>query len=103
MPIRAGAAAAESWVVAIRSLPMATPCSFTPCSAPHSQVGHESSATWAPVSPMVRYCVRSEQPTDERRPNGQVTCGSPGGRSELFANTIPAAPGAHRVSHMIAV
>ena len=103
MPIRAGAAAAESWVVAIRSLPMATPCSFTPCSAPQTQVGQESRVAWAPVSPIVRYCVRRVQPVDERRPNGQATCGSPGGRSEFFANTMPAAPGAHRVSHMIAV
>ncbi len=103
MPISAGAEAIESWVVATRSLPMATPCSFTPCSAPHNHVGHERSAAWAPVSPMVRYCVRREQPAEERRPNGQATCGSPGGRSEFLANTMPAALGAHRVSHMVAV
>ena len=59
MPISAGLAAAASWVVLTRSFPMATPCSLTPCSAPHSQVGQESKAACAPVSPIVRYWVRS--------------------------------------------
>ena len=58
MPMRAGAAAPASWVVATRSLPMATPYSLTPCSAPQSQVGQESRVAWAPVSPIVRYWVR---------------------------------------------
>ncbi len=57
----------------------------------------------APVSPMVRYCVRNVQPAEERRPNGHAIWTSPGGRSEFFANTIPRGPGAHSVSHMIAV
>ena len=82
---------------------MATPYSLTPCSAPHSQVGHESRVAYAPVSPMVRYCVRSEQPAEARRPKGQATWTSPGGRSEFFANTMPRGPGAHSVSHMVAV
>ena len=103
MPIRAGVAAAASWVVPTRSLPMATPCSLTPCSAPHSQVGQERKVAWAPVSPMVRYCVRNVQPAEARRPNGHATWTSPGGRSEFLANTIPCGPGAHRVSHMVAV
>ncbi len=103
MPISAGAAAAESWVVATRSLPMATPCSFTPCSAPHNQVGQDRNAACAPVSPMVRYWVRSEQPAEGRRPKGQAIWGSPGGRSEFLANTMPEGPRAQRVSHMVEV
>ena len=103
MPIRAGGAAAASWVVLTRSLPMATPCSLTPCSAPHSQVGQERKVACAPASPMVRYCVRRVHPAELRRPNGQATWTSPGGRSEFLANTMPAGPGAHSVSHMLAV
>ena len=101
MPVSAGAAAAASWVVATRSLPMATPCSLTPCSAPHIQVGHDRKVAWAPVSPMRRYWVRSVQPAEDRRPKGHATCTSPGGRSEFLANTMPEEPGAHSVSHMI--
>ena len=56
----------------------------------------------APASPMVRYCVRKVHPAEARRPNGQATCASPGGRSEFLANTMPAGPGAHSVSHMLA-
>ena len=100
MPIRAGLAAAASWVVLTRSFPMATPCSLTPCSAPQSQVGQERNVACAPVSPMVRYCVRSVQPAEARRPKGQATWTSPGGRSEFLANTMPRGPGAHSVSHM---
>src|SRR6185437_1907213 len=103
IPISAGAAADESWVVATRSFPMATPCSLTPCSAPHSHVGQDSKAAWAPVSPMVRYWVRNEHPADDRRPKGHVIWGSPGGRSEFLANTMPEDPRAQRVSHMVAV
>ena len=103
MPISAGLADAASWVVRTRSFPMATPCSLTPCSAPQSQVGHESSVAYAPVSPIVRYCERNVQPAEARRPKGQTTWTSPGGRSEFFAKTMPLGPGAHSVSHMIAV
>ncbi len=103
IPISAGRAASASCVVLTRSFPMATPCSFTPCSAPHSQVGHESNAACAPVSPMDRYCVRSVQPAEARRPKGQVIWTSPGGRSEFLANTMPCGPGAQSVSHMAAV
>ena len=92
-----------SWVVLTRSFPMATPCSLTPCSAPQIQVGQDRKVAWAPVSPMERYWVRNVQPTEARRPNGQAICTSPGGRSEFLANTMPAAPGAHSVSHMLAV
>ena len=57
----------------------------------------------APVSPIERYCVRSVQPAEARRPKGQAIWISPGGRSEFLANTMPLRPGAHRVSHMVAV
>src|ERR1019366_8106683 len=100
MPIRAGRARAASCTVPTLSFPMATPNSLTPCSAPHSQVGHERSAACAPVSPMERYCVRREQPAVGRRRKGTVSWTSPTGRSEFLAKTIPPAPGAHRVSHM---
>ena len=103
MPVRAGLARAASWVVPTRSLPMATPYSFTPCSAPQIQVGHESRTACAPVSPMVRYWVRSVHPFEERRPNGHVTCTSPGGRSEFLAKTVPAGLRAQSVSHIVAV
>ena len=103
MPMRAGAAAAASWVVLTRSFPMATPYSFTPCSAPQSQVGQDRNAACAPVSPMVTYCVRSVHPAEARRPKGQAICTSPGGRSEFLANTMPRGPGAQSVSHMVAV
>ena len=88
-------------MVATRSLPMATPYSLTPCSAPHSQVGQDRKVAWAPVSPMLRYWVRRVHPAEARRPKGHATCTSPGGRSEFLANTMPAGPGAHSVSHMI--
>ena len=78
MPISAGLAAAASCVVLTRSFPMATPCSLTPCSAPHSQVGQESNVACAPVSPMERYCVRNVHPAEERRPKGQAIWTSPG-------------------------
>ena len=103
MPISAGFAAAASCVVLTRSFPMATPCSLTPCSAPQSQVGHERNAAWAPASPMERYWVRKVHPAEARRPKGQAIWTSPGGRSEFLANTMPRRPGAHRVSHMVAV
>ncbi len=103
MPISRGVAAAASWVVLTRSFPMATPCSLTPCSAPQSQVGQESKAACAPVSPMERYCVRSVQPAEARRPKGQAIWTSPGGRSEFLANTMPRGPGAQSVSHIVAV
>ena len=67
-----------------------------------SQVRQDKNAACAPASPMVRYWVRSVQPADGRRPNDRATCTSPGGRSEFFANTIPAGPGAHSVSHRAA-
>ena len=79
---------------------MATPNSLTPCSAPHSHVGHDSRAAWAPVSPIERYCVRSVHPAVGRRPNGTASCTSPTGRSEFLAKTMPSAPGPHRVSHI---
>ena len=100
MPMSAGCAAAASCVVLTRSFPMATPCSLTPCSAPQSQVGQERNVACAPASPMERYCVRSVQPADVRRPKGQATWTSPGGRSEFLANTMPRRPGAHSVSHI---
>ena len=103
MPMSAGAAAAASCVVPTRSFPMATPCSLTPCSAPQSHVGRERNVACAPVSPMVRYCVRRVHPAEARRPKGQATWTSPGGRSEFLANTMAPGPGAHRVSHMAAV
>ncbi len=103
MPMSAGFAEAASCVVPTRSFPMATPYSLTPCSAPHSQVGQERNAACAPASPMERYCVRSVQPADVRRPKGQATWISPGGRSEFLANTMPRRPGAHSVSHIGAV
>ena len=62
-----------------------------------------ASAAWAPVSPIVTYWVRSVHPAEPRRPNGQATCTSPGGRSEFLANTMPDGPGAHSVSHMVEV
>ena len=103
MPMSAGLADAASCVVATRSFPMATPCSLTPCSAPHSQVGQERKAACAPVSPIERYCVRRVHPAEARRPKGQAIWTSPGGRSEFLANTMPRGPGAHSVSHMVAV
>ena len=54
----------------------------------------------APVSPIVMYCERNVQPAAARRPKGQTTWTSPGGRSEFFAKTMPLGPGAHkRVTH----
>ena len=100
MPISRGRACAESCTVATRSLPMATPNSLTPCSAPHSHVGQDSRAAWAPVSPMERYCVRRMHPAVGRRPNGTASWTSPTGRSEFLAKTMPPTPGPHSVSHM---
>ena len=53
-PCRAARAAAArgSSMVQIFSLPIATPCSFTPCSTPHSHVGCEPTSATAPGSGM---------------------------------------------------
>src|SRR4029078_9285905 len=47
---------------------------------------------------MWRYCVASVPPAARAR-CGSSTCASPGGRSEFFANTMPARVRRHRVSH----
>ena len=100
MPMSAGAAARTSWVVATRSLPMATACSFTPCSAPHSQVGHDSRAACAPVSPMLRYWVRNVHPAEARRPKGHADLHLAGGSvGVLGEHHAPGAGGAQRVAH----
>ena len=62
MPSRAGGAERGSSTVLTISLPMATPCSLIPCSAPHSQAGRDSTVAAAPVSGSSRYCVRSTAP-----------------------------------------
>ena len=61
-PCRAAPAggACGSSTVQIFSLPIATPCSFTPCSAPHSHVGCEPTNAYAPGSGDRRYCVSSD-------------------------------------------
>ena len=62
MPSSAGGASRGSSTVLTISLPMATPCSLTPCSAPHSQAGRDSSVAAAPRSGSSRYWVRSRPP-----------------------------------------
>ena len=99
MPRRPARCARGSSTVQIFSLPIATPCSLHPCSAPQSHVGCEPTNADAPRSSMRRYCVASVPPATRAR-CGSSTCASPGGRSEFFANTMPARVRRHRVSHM---
>ena len=67
MPSSAGGWARGSSIVQIFSLPIATPCSFTPCSAPHSHVGCEPTNADAPASGIRRYCVSSAPPARRGR------------------------------------
>ena len=100
IPMRRGGACAASCTVATRSFPMATPNSLTPCSAPHSQVGQESRAAWAPVSPIERYWVRRMQPAVGRRPNGTASWTSPTGTVRVLGEDhAPHARPAQRVAH----
>ena len=98
MPIRAGGAGAGRRPSRRCSLPIATPCSFTPCSKPHSQSGREPSTACAPASSSSRYCVRTLPPAG-RRANASTTCGSGTGRSEFLANSVRPPPTTHSVSH----
>ncbi len=80
------------------SLPMATPCSFTPCSAPHNQVGRDNTWPPAPVSGSSRYWVCNRPPAG-RRPWRSTTWASLTGRSEFLANSVPRSPRSTEVSH----
>jgi hypothetical protein len=98
MPSRAGGAARASSTVHTFSLPIATPCSFTPCSSPQSHAGREASSAWAPGSASSRYCVRTVPPAG-RRSTRSTTCASFGGRSEFFPKRVAFGPTMQRVSH----
>src|SRR5579875_663180 len=98
MPMSAGGAPAAPLRVSTRSLPMATPCSFTPCSAPHSHNGRDSSTAAVGLDSTCRYCVRST-PLPLRRAWASGSWTSDGGRSEFLANSVPCVPTTHRVSH----
>ena len=102
MPSSAGGAARGSSTVQTFSLPIATPCSLTPCSAPHSHVGRDTTAAAAPGSGSARYCVCSVgvAPAGARPACDSTTCASSGGRSEFFANSVPVGPTTQSVSHM---
>src|SRR6476661_4329543 len=76
---------------------MATPCSLTPCSTPHSHVGREPTNAEAPGSGSSRYCVRTVPPAG-RAGNHSTTCGSSGGRSEFLPNSAPRPPTTASVS-----
>ena len=62
IPVSAAGASRGSSVVKIRSLPIATRCSFTPCSKPHIQAGREPTTAHAPASAISRCVVRSDPP-----------------------------------------
>ena len=115
MPVSAGRVLSSSRVVQTRSLPMATPRSFTPCSRPHSQSGRDPSTRSAPVSGRARYWVRTSPPTETRAiaPGGdaETVCAvRPGsasiswtslhGRSELLAKRVRPSSTRQTVSHM---
>ena len=58
MPSSAGGAGRGSSTVLTISLPMATPCSLTPCSAPHSHAGRDSTVAAGAGVGELRYWVR---------------------------------------------
>ena len=103
MPISAGVRRGGVVCRATRSLPMATPCSLTPCSAPHSHVGQDRNAACAPASPMVRYCVRSVQPAERPPAEGPGDLDLAGRTVRVLGEHHARRPGAHSVSHMVAV
>jgi hypothetical protein len=98
MPIRAGGARWASSTVKINSLPTATRCSFTPCSAPQSQGGRDRRVEKAPASGTAMYWVGRLSPA-RRRPATSTTWGSETGRSEFLAKSVTPSPRMHRLSH----
>ena len=102
MPDAAPAApACGSSTVKTRSLPIATPCSLTPCSKPHSHVGPRAERRRARRRRRAsRYCVRRRRRRRARAACASTTCASSRGRSEFLANSVrPLTDDAQRVAH----
>ena len=101
MPSRAGSA--DSEVVNTASLPMTTPCSLAPISAPHIHHGRERRtaavrATWGTV---VQVQV-TEDPAGCSAPDTHSrTWASFGSRSLFLAKSTPSSVTVTRVSHTV--
>ena len=82
------------------SLPIATPCSLTPCSKPQSQSGRDRATRARPCRAASGTACAACPPrgASVRSPRRSAT--SSGGRSEFFANSVPSASDdAQRVAH----
>ena len=103
MPISAAGAPRGSSTVHARSLPIATPCSLTPCSSPHIHTGWEPSRAAAGASGTEMWVTLRSPPSSSgsRRPNHRSTWASSGGRSLALANSIPPGWRARHVAHRL--